>query len=150
MKLIEGKFEKAMAYCKKEFGGDFFSFELSASQGELSGEFDRFLSESSETLRFKNEYRGNVVIDLSAWNKNDTNKVFDAFMYFIKDRLNIYNCIFIVDKVCSDELLKKLKEFFEITEINLEPREKLVASSKRIGFEIPYENKEERNTNVRG
>ncbi len=139
MKLIQGSYGKTIEYCAKMFDGKFFEFELPyVSTDNHFCEIDRFLYESRHTLRFKNHYEGNVVIDLSDWNDRDkVNNYFESFMYFLKDNADIYNCVFIVDKKCSSKIIKMLKELFEIeiTELDVPATE----TKTRIGFYMSKE-----------
>lgn len=131
MYLVQGKYSEAIAKCKKILDDDYFEFEfLYTDESERFREIDRFLYESRHTLRFENEYRGNVVIDISGWSEK-TNLYFDAFMYFLKDNKDKYCCVFISDKRCSNETLEKLNDFFEIDEIKLDLYEE---KKIRIGF----------------
>ena len=91
MYLVQGKYSEAIAKCQKILDGNYFEFEfLYTDESERFREIDRFLYESRHTLRFENEYRGNVVIDISDWNEK-TNSYFDAFMYFLKDNAAKYH-----------------------------------------------------------
>ena len=121
MKLITGIYSKVKDECNKIFSDGYFDFNfLYVSENEKFMEIDRFLYESRHTLRFKNEYHGNVVIDISEWNQKPFNAYFEAFMYFIKDNKDKYECIMIVNEYCSTELHTKLKSFFHnIQELKL-------------------------------
>lgn len=70
MYLVQGKYSEAIAKCQKILDDDYFEFEfLYTDESERFREIDRFLYESRHTLRFENEYRGNVVIDISGWSE---------------------------------------------------------------------------------
>lgn len=144
MYLIQGKYMDAIERCHKELNGDYFEFEfLYAAETERFREIDRFLYESRHTLRFENEYEGNVVIDISNWCKKQ-NSYFDAFMYFLKDNADKYNCIFICNRKCPKDIIDIMSELFELEEICLNLPED--AKKERIGFAV---NEEMRNTDVR-
>lgn len=132
MYLVQGKYSEAIAKCQKILDGNYFEFEfLYTDESERFREIDRFLYESRHTLRFENEYRGNVVIDISDWNEK-TNSYFDAFMYFLKDNAAKYCCVFISNKKCSDKTIEKFNDLFIIEEICLSlPEEK---KKVKIGF----------------
>lgn len=132
MYLVQGKYSEAIAKCQKILDGDYFEFEfLYTDESERFREIDRFLYESRHTLRFENEYRGNVVIDISGWNEK-TNLYFDAFMYFLKDNADKYCCVLISNKKCSSKTIEKLNDLFEIDDIQLNlPDEK---KKVRMGF----------------
>ncbi|MGN1419170.1 MAG: hypothetical protein ACI4W6_07560 [Acutalibacteraceae bacterium] len=148
MYLIQGNYKKAIRYCYEKLNGEYFEFKFPyVSEDCRFREIDRFLYESKNTLRFENEYIGNIVVDLSEWNKKKTNIYFEAFMYFLEDNSKKYNCIFIMDKKCDDELFKNIKEFFDIEEIRLDLPE--TKKKVKIGFDIDVQNGKE-NTNVRG
>lgn len=134
MFLVTGNYTKVKHECERIFPTGFFDFNfLYVDNPERFRELDRFLYESRHTLRFENEYTGNVVIDISEWNHRSTNTYFDAFMYFLKDNKNKYTCTFISNERCSDELIKKLKGFFgEIKEVQLPMPEE--ERKSRIGF----------------
>lgn len=132
MYLVQGKYSEAIAKCQKILDDDYFEFEfLYTDESERFREIDRFLYESRHTLRFENEYRGNVVIDISGWNKKH-NMYFDAFMYFLKDNADKYCCVLISNKKCSGKTIEKLNDLFTIEEICLSlPEEK---KKVKIGF----------------
>lgn len=147
MKIIIGSYEKVKDRCLKIFPGGYYDFNfLYVSENERFREIDRFLYESRHLLRFKNEYTGNVVIDISEWNNKILNRYFDAFMFFVKDNLNRINCVFVINEKCNDELIAKLKSFFNIEQVLLQlPKEQ---PKVKIGFAI-NEEKEEKRSNVR-
>lgn len=147
MFLIQGEYKKSINYCKDLFNSNFFEFELPfVPENNRFREIDRFLYESRHTLRFTNEYIGNVVVDISDWNGSEINNYFEAFMFFLKDNSKKYKCALIINERCHNNLLIKLKEFFDLREVELElPPKKQV---NKIGFAID-ENKGCPN-NVRG
>lgn len=132
MYLVQGKYSETIKKCQKILDGDYFEFEFLYMDESLRfREIDRFLYESRHTLRFENEYRGNVVIDISDWNEK-INLYFDAFMYFLKDNADKYCCVLISNKKCSDKTIEKLNDLFTIEEICLSlPEEK---KTVKIGF----------------
>ena len=136
MRLITGIYNKVKEECSRLFSESYFEFNfLHVPETERFREIDRFLYESRHTLRFENEYTGNVILDISAWNHKPLNSYFEAFMYFIKDNKDKYECALIVNERCSSEMCEKLKEFFgDIKEIQMPV---LHESKKvRIGFFI--------------
>lgn len=132
MYLVQGKYFETIKKCKKMLDDDYFEFELIyTDESERFREIDRFLYESRHTLRFENEYRGNVVIDISGWSEKN-NSYFDAFMYFLKDNMDKYCCVLISNKKCSDKTIEKLNDLFTIEEMCLSlPEEK---KKVKIGF----------------
>lgn len=132
MYLVQGKYSETIKKCQEMFDDDYFEFEfLYTDESERFREIDRFLYESRHTLRFENEYKGNVVIDISGWNEK-TNLYFDAFMYFLKDNMDKYFCILISNKKCPDKTIEKLNDLFDIEEMCLSlPEEK---KKVKIGF----------------
>lgn len=150
MKILSSDRKKAFDYCDKVFNKDYFTFSfMYTEKGERFSEIDRFLDESNKKIRFSNEYKGNIVVDLSEWNEsNDFNRFFDAFMYFIKDKTEVYKtytCIFVSDTPCSENLLTAMDKFFSIREISLSRNQK--PQRPKIGFDITENNKE--NNDVR-
>ena len=133
--LIQGKYEKVKTFYEKNMAKKYFEFQLAyVSQNEVFREIDRFLWESRHQMtRFKNNYQGPVLIDLSCWNENELNIYFEAFMFFLKDN-GFYECTFMIQEECCKELLEKLKEFFEIsvTSLNIEKK----AKKMTIGFVV--------------
>lgn len=135
MYLVQGNYCKVKEYCSKMFDGRFFEFDLVyVDEQERFREIDRFLYESRHTLRFQNEYVGNVIVNLTEWNTNPCNAYLEAFLYFIKDNAEKYNCVFIMDEKCDEELLELLSEKFEIECIEIDAENKL--SMPRIGFAV--------------
>ena len=134
MILITGDYNKIKSECEKIYQTGFFDFNfLYVSESERFREIDRFLFESRHTLRFENEYKGNVVIDISEWNNMIINTYFEAFMYFIKDNKNKYDCVFILNERCSKDMREKLKDFFgEVKEVQMPALNE--KKKNRIGF----------------
>jgi len=141
IKVIQGKYEKAKKHYREYMLNDFFEFHLVyASTYEKFRELDRFIWESKhDKTRFKNSYKGPVLIDITEWNSNVLNEYFDAFMYYLKDNPYL-ECTFIVQDICSENLKKKLEYFFEISIDELETRNE--NTTKRIGFYISEEAKD--------
>lgn len=139
MKLITGIYRKVKEECERIFSDGYFEFSfLYVPETEKFREIDRFLYESRHTLRFENEYTGNVILDISAWNHKPLNSYFEAFMYFLKDNKDKYECVLIINERCSSEMREKLKDFFgDIKEI----QKPVLHESKRvrIGFVIDEE-----------
>lgn len=146
MKILSGDRKKSFDYCDRVFNKDYFTFSfMYVEKGERFSEIDRFLDESIKKTRFSNEYKGNVVIDLSEWNESDDfNRFFNAFMYFIKDKTEVYKtyaCIFVSDTPCSENLLAAMNKFFSIREISMSGEQR--SKKRKIGFDIT-ESKEEK------
>ncbi len=141
IKLIQGKYEIAKQYYKEDMNQDFFEFHfVYTSANEVFRELNRFVWESRHyKTRFKNRYEGPALIDITEWNQGKLNDYFDAFLYFIKDSPHL-ECTFIVQEICSQELLKKLESFFEINIEKLEVRND--KSKRQIGFCLKEEEKE--------
>lgn len=135
MTLITGAYPKVKKECEGMFADGYFEFSfLYTHESERFREIDRFLYESRHTLRFENEYIGNVVLDISEWNRKPLNSYFEAFMYFLKDNKNKYNCVMIAND-CSDGLREKLRAFFgEIKEIQISVSKK--PEKIQIGFAL--------------
>ena len=145
MKVISGKYEKALEYCEKEFEGNYFQFYFPfVDEQSRFIEIERFLYESRHSLRFANHYEGNVVIDISEWNrKNKVNRYFFAFLCFIKDNTDIYNCIFIMDKNCEKKIAESLREYLDFNLVildGLKSKEKV-----KIGFDFTTSQQEDNN-----
>ena len=135
MYLVQGNYCKVKEYCSKMFGDSFFEFDfVYVDETERFREIDRFLYESRHTLRFQNEYEGNVIINLTEWNDKAVNAYFEAFMYFIKDNADKYNCIFIADEKCEDRLIDKISSMFELECVEIEIEAK--TSMPKIGFAV--------------
>lgn len=119
MKLFTGLYAKIKEVCNALFADGYFEFQfLYVPDGTRFQELNRFLYESRHTLRFENEYTGNLVLDLSEWNHKPLNHHFEAFLYYLKDNRHKYNCALIVNGHCSDELRETLQRFFDnLTEI---------------------------------
>lgn len=121
MIIIQREYEKAVSYLKSTLK-EYFEFAFSyVDQNERFREIDRFLWESKHCLRFKNEYTGNVVIELSGWNTKslyEFNEYFDAFMYFIKSKNGKLNTLFFVTGECSKNLYDQLSKHFDLKVID--------------------------------
>lgn len=139
MRLVTGIYSKVKEECARMFSDGYFEFSfLYVPETEKFREIDRFLYESRHTLRFKNEYSGNVILDVSEWNHKPLNSYFEAFLYFLKDNEDKYECALIVNERCSSEMREKLKEFFgDIKEIRMPVFHE--SKKVRIGFVIDEE-----------
>ena len=135
MDIITGTYEKVKDVCKGIYPQGFFDFNfVYVSESERLREIDRFLYESKQTLRFENEYSGAVVIDVSEWNHR-INSYFEAFMYFIKDNAEKYDCVLILNERCSADMTDKLKSVFgEASEKKLPLQNE--KKKNRIGFAV--------------
>ena len=139
MVVIQGDYENAIRYCDKITDGAFFEFDFSyVDLNERFRELDRFIWESKHTLRFQNEYRGNVIVELSGWNDKseyEFNEYFDAFMYYLKSKGNMLNVAFFVNGKCSRALFNCLSRFYEIHLVEPEKGEVSLQTAKvQIGF----------------
>ncbi len=132
--LIQGEYEKAKAHYNSTMLKDYFEFHfVYTSANEVFRELDRFIWESKhQKTRFKNQYTGPVLIDLTEWNSNETNEYFEAFLYYLKDHAYL-ECTFIVQDLCEDWFLDVLNTFFEIAVVELDIR-KEKEQKRRIGF----------------
>jgi len=141
MKLLTGHYTQVKEACIRMFADGYFDFHfLYVPETERFRELDRFLYESRHTLRFHNEYSGNVILDITEWNRKPPNGYFEAFMYYLRDHKDQYNCALIVSERCSKELLAKLREILkDIEEVQMP----VLQEQKRmhIGF-IPEESHE--------
>lgn len=143
MYLIQGSYEKAIEYCQVN-QKSFFEFEFCYTpMDERFRELDRFLWESRHQMtRYKNCYKGKVVINITSWNQHYPNGYFDAFMYYLKSK-SYYDVTLIIEEKCSINLLEKLKAFFEIDVVTLD-KDKSVQQRKtqrQIGFHVGEEEK---------
>ena len=136
--LIQGDYKQAIGFCRAVFG-DFFEFRFSyVSDSEIFRELDRFIWESKHHLRFRNEFEGTAVIDLSAWNNcsaHEFSEYFDAFMFYLQSKSDKINCAFMTDTYGSVPLKDKLKSHFDkLCPVDLKPKEKTAGSGITIGF----------------
>jgi len=138
--LIQGEYEKAKDCYKSTMLKDYFEFHfVYTSTNEVFRELDRFIWESKhQKARFKNRYAGPVLIDLTEWNSNEPNEYFEAFLYYLKDHAYL-ECTFIVQNLCEEGFLEKLRNFFEIDVVELEIQ-KGKDQKRRIGFYIEERN----------
>lgn len=138
--LIQGEYEKAKDYYKSTMLNDYFEFHfVYTSTNEVFRELDRFIWESKhQKARFKNRYAGPVLIDLTEWNSSEPNEYFDAFLYYLKDHVYL-ECTFIVQNLCDECFLEKIRSFFEIYVVELEIQ-KGKDQKRRIGFYIEERN----------
>lgn len=150
MYLLQGDYNKVKTHCKDFFENDYFEFELSyVPENEKFREIDRFLWESRhECTRYKNKYNGNLVVGLTEWNSNASNKYFDAFMYFLKDYLRFArSCVLFVEEQASESLLSAVGKHFCIVKKELSLTVKQGKKTRRIGFYL--ESDERSDNNVR-
>ena len=146
MKIITGSYEKVKQECSKYVDNTCFEFYFSyvSDSVERFREIDRFLYESRKRTRFKNKYIGDIVIDVSDWNNEEKlNNYFDLFMYFVKDNMEHNRFILTADKQCSKALLLRLKRFFKLEEVCLEPAK--LDSKIKMGFALPDDKEESSN-----
>lgn len=118
MKIITGNYKDIKQCLDNLYPSGYFMFDFTYCTDPDPMKFreiDRFLFQSKKTLRFKNEYSGNVVVDLTEWNDGVINNLLDKFMYFLKDRERKYHITFVASKRCSEKLYSKLNEIFECT-----------------------------------
>ena len=146
IEFLMGNFEKVREHYERKTSGKHFEFELTPPAGTNGtfNEINRFRWESKQLTRFKNQYEGHVLIDLTAWNDNNCLcDEFDAFMYYLKDNPG-YLCTFTSEKQAGHELIKNLDEIFgEIKQISF-ITDKPATQKRTIGFTAD-ENKEEPN-----
>ena len=132
--ILQGDYEKAKAHYHTTMVKDYFEFHFVSTS--VNGEFrelDRFIWESRhQKTRFKNQYAGPVLIDLTEWNKKEANLYFEAFMYYLKDHARL-ECTVLVQNVCQQWLLDLLNDFFEVEVVELEVR-KEKGNMRKIGF----------------
>lgn len=139
IRLIKGTYPKIKKAVNKTFGGEYFEFAfLYASEQEVFREINRFNDESRRLVRFKNRYTGPAAVDITSWCDKEANTYFEAFLYFILDRieeLGERSVLFFTEKECSGEILGKLNEIFDKVEIrDLGIPEK--RTSNPIGFAV--------------
>lgn len=147
MILYNGKYKDLMTECKIVFYDDYFPFMLSTENEKT--EIDRFIDESKARTRFLNRYKGNVVVDFSAWSRERSfSECFEAFLYYLADNTDIYNMIFISENYCSKEFVEQLETVFDIQVIELGRNKDKEKQKPRIGFAISEES--EVSDDVRG
>ena len=139
MVIIQGEYEDAIRYCVHHISKDYFEFSLSyVDTNERFRELDRFLWESRHCLRFQNEFKGDTLIDLTAWNCKEAyefNDYFDAFMFYLKSKQDKLNVTFIVSDKCSESLHQKLCRHFDLQVIEPEKGSVNIGESKvPLGF----------------
>lgn len=142
MYLVQGSYENAISYCRGITRNAGFEFCFTyVSENEVFKEINRFIWESKHMhTRFKNKYKGSVVVDISQWCDKEPNLYFDAFMYYLKDNSTDYKIDFIADKECPKSLVEYLQTFFELDVIDLGIKK--VKEKTKIGFRIGTEEKE--------
>ena len=119
MKLIEGQYTKAIAWCMEHMDKEPFIFEMQyVPTDEMFRELNRFIWEARHTTeaRFSNHYRGSVVVDISAWNREYPNKYFDAFLYYLKDHEQELDCCFISEYEFSPKIIERIGRLFDADE----------------------------------
>lgn len=133
--LVQADFEKAIEYINN-ISGQGFIFELDYVDIAINfREIDRFLWESKKNMRYKNKYKGSVIINLSKWNGKPINKYFHAFIYMIRD--NYTECSFITESPADNELIDELSKHYNNLKVKsfLEKEQRI----KPIGFAIEEE-----------
>lgn len=142
MYLIQGSYEKAIKYCKVN-QKKFFEFEFCYTpMNERFREIDRFLWESRHQMtRYKNNYEGPAVINLTSWNQHYPNEYFDAFMYFLKSKAKQLDITFIIEQKCNVNILERLKCFFDvqIKSIDIDKTTHKGSTHRQIGFHMDEE-----------
>lgn len=120
MKLLLGTASHLYKYVKNQMCKvEPFVFVLSYSD-EYSKEYEelnRFRQQALEKhARFKNEYVGSSVIDLTEWAEMPVNSKFESFLYYLLDRKleNKKNQImFISEKPISNAIISSIEEVFD-------------------------------------
>lgn len=136
--LVQGRYADALAYCESLFEGEsYFEFSFAyADMQERFVELDRFVWESKHLARFRNEYIGNTVIDLTEWNSHAyaLNEYFDAFLYYLKSKEATLTVCFILTDACEPELIGRLKEVFDVRPVILTSTMNQNHTKIKIGF----------------
>jgi len=151
MYFLQGDYKKVKGYFNDLFPNDYFEFEFSyVAEDEKFKEIDRFLWESRhECTRYKNRYNGSLVIGLNEWNNNETNKYFDAFMYFLKDYMRFaHSCVFFIEDFADKSLIEALEKHFDLTVKELSITVKNDRIQRKIGFCINPDEKEKENVRI--
>ena len=147
MKLIQGEYRKSKEYILNELKNDYFEFNLPyVDENSVFKEINRFNDESKKCTRFKNEYSGNVVVNLSEWTNKPLNDYFIAFMCFLVDRTLEFNnskLIFICEQICPKELIYTIEDYFDektqLIDIGVKTKDR---QKTMIGFVAENNNKE--------
>ncbi len=117
MEIIQGSFGKIAEHLHRKLSGEFFEFVLPyVGENCRFEEINRFNDESRQLVRFKNEYEGNTVVEITDWTDKESNKYFEAFVYFLRDRMLKYPHSLLVltsEKDCPQEFIQMLEELFE-------------------------------------
>ncbi len=134
--LVQGDYLKVKKHYEKKQKSGYFEFDFAyAGPLEIFREIDRFIWESRHSkTRYQNSYKGPVLVDLSGWNDKPLNDYFDAFMYYLKDNYDA-KCTFFCREECSEELEKKLREFFKLSVVSI-GLEDAASTKKAIGFSL--------------
>lgn len=116
MEIIQGSFEKIAEHMHKNLGGEFFEFVLPyVGENYRFEEINRFNDESRQFVRFKNEYDGNTAVEITAWTDQPLNEYFEAFVYFLRDRMLKYpNSLLVLtsEKACCEDFIRMLEQLF--------------------------------------
>lgn len=142
--LYVGPEETCIARCSADAQGEPFVFNLPyVPLSEHFREINRFLWESRHQLtRFCNNYEGNVIVDVTAWNQASVNEYFDAFLYFLKDREESLHCTFISEVDFSDAVCDRISRLFPTKTVRFDSGSGRKPAA-RIGFAV--DEREERN-----
>lgn len=160
MRLIQGDYGKIKKYMNDNMGSTYFEFNLPyVDDNCVFKEINRFNDESRCITRFKNKYSGDVMVDITEWIDKSVNEYFEAFSYFILDRMLEFpssKFFLTCEKECTQEFLSVLEDCFkdDIQVIDLGVRKKTLSSKRVVGFvldgttEKPKNALEEENQNV--
>ena len=150
MKLIIGMYEDIKNEIEPTSLNDFFEFYFPyVERTERFREIDRFLYESKSTKRYLNEYSGKILLNITEWSNNEyINNYFIAFMMFIKDNQDKYECVLISEKDCKENIISVLNDLFTIERhyIGKLKDEKQI----KIGFESDKDRSRRDKEDVRG
>lgn len=117
MELVIGDYSKIKEYLKKVMDTADFEFKLPyVDENSTFKEIDRFIDESKAHARFKNKYEGDVAIEITDWAYKPINEYFEAFSYFLRDRMLEFankKVILTCEKECTKEFLAELEDCFE-------------------------------------
>lgn len=142
MKLIQGDYSKIKKYFKDNIGDTYFEFELPyVDENCVFKEINRFNDESRMLTRFKNKYSGDVIVDITDWIDKPVNEYFEAFSYFVLDRMLEFSSskVFLTcEKECTQEFLSAIEECFKdnIQVTDLGVRKKTLSNKRVIGFAL--------------
>lgn len=120
MELVFGTTTCLYEYAQNRWGkSNPFVFALSYSDGYSNGfeELNRFQQQAIEKYnRFKNEYIGSSVIDLTEWADMPVNSKLMSFLYYMLDRrlLNKRNKIlFVSEKYFTNSIICDIEDIFD-------------------------------------